>query len=103
MQLPETPSFRLDGSRALVTGAGRGIGLACAAALASAGAAVTLCARSASEIEEASEAIRVGGGKARAVTLDVTDLEAVAAFFTEHEPFNILVNNAGTNRPKDVM
>ena len=32
--LPETPSFRLDGRRALVTGAGRGIGLAAAAALA---------------------------------------------------------------------
>ncbi|MGC1824023.1 MAG: 3-oxoacyl-ACP reductase, partial [Pseudolabrys sp.] len=27
MQLPATPSFRLDGKRALVTGAGRGIGL----------------------------------------------------------------------------
>ncbi|HBF29541.1 MAG TPA: 3-oxoacyl-ACP reductase, partial [Rhizobium sp.] len=30
--LPETPSFRLDGKRALVTGAGRGLGLAAAAA-----------------------------------------------------------------------
>ena len=36
--LPKTPSFRLDGRRALITGAGRGIGLACAAALAEAGA-----------------------------------------------------------------
>ncbi len=36
--LPKTPSFRLDGKRALVTGAGRGIGLAGAAALAEAGA-----------------------------------------------------------------
>ena len=34
MQLPKTPSFRLDGRRALVTGASRGIGLAGAAALA---------------------------------------------------------------------
>ena len=32
--LPVTPSFRLDGRRTLVTGAGRGIGLAAAAALA---------------------------------------------------------------------
>ena len=31
--LPRTPSFRLDGRRALVTGAGRGIGLAAAARL----------------------------------------------------------------------
>ncbi|MGE3868407.1 MAG: 3-oxoacyl-ACP reductase, partial [Pseudorhodoplanes sp.] len=38
--LPKTPSFRLDGKRALVTGAGRGIGLAAGAALAEAGADV---------------------------------------------------------------
>ena len=37
ISLPETPSFRLDGRRALVTGAGRGIGLAAAAALAGPG------------------------------------------------------------------
>ena len=44
--LPHTPGFRVDGRRALVTGAGRGIGLAAAAALAQAGAEVTLAARS---------------------------------------------------------
>ena len=38
MDLPRTPSFRLDGRKALVTGAGRGIGLAAASALADAGA-----------------------------------------------------------------
>lgn len=95
--IPKTPSFRLDGKRALVTGAGRGIGLACAAALAEAGAQVTLAARSASEIEAAAKAI---GGSAGAAVLDVTDLTAVAAFFAGREPFHILVNNAGTNRPK---
>ncbi|MGB6351155.1 MAG: SDR family NAD(P)-dependent oxidoreductase, partial [Pseudolabrys sp.] len=42
---PTTPSFRLDGKHALVTGGGRGIGLAAAAALAEAGAEVTLAAR----------------------------------------------------------
>ncbi len=45
MDLPRTPSFRLDGKRALVTGGTRGIGLAAAAALAEAGAAVTIVAR----------------------------------------------------------
>lgn len=95
--LPRTPSFRLDGRRALVTGAGRGIGLAMAAALAEAGAAVTLVARSAGEIEEAAAAI---GNGAVAATLDVSDLDAVATFFAAREPFHVLVNNAGTNRPK---
>ena len=100
MILPRTPSFRLEGRRALVTGAGRGIGLAAAAALASAGAEVTLVARTATEIEELAAAIAADGGKAHAVTLDVSDLSAVAAFFAGRPAFHVLVNNAGTNRPK---
>jgi len=44
--LPFTPSFRLDGRRALIVGAGRGIGAAGACALAGAGAEVTVAARS---------------------------------------------------------
>ena len=98
--LPRTPSFRLDGRRAVVTGAGRGIGLGAAAALAEAGAAVTLAARTAAEIEEAAAAIRSAGGVAEAAVLDVTDLDAVARFFAERPAFDVLVNNAGTNRPK---
>ena len=61
ISLPKTPSFRLDGRRALVTGAGRGIGLAAAAALGEAGAEVCLISRTGSEIEEAAEAIRAAG------------------------------------------
>jgi NAD(P)-dependent dehydrogenase (short-subunit alcohol dehydrogenase family) len=98
MQLPVTPSFRLDGKHALVTGAGRGIGLACAAALAEAGAHVTLAARTSSEIEEAAAAIRARGQKADALTLDITDTEAVRAAL-KGKLFDVLVNNAGTNRP----
>jgi NAD(P)-dependent dehydrogenase (short-subunit alcohol dehydrogenase family) len=97
LTLPKTPSFRLDGKRAVVTGAGRGIGLAAAAALAEAGAAVTLVARTASEIQVA--AAEIGNGAIAAV-LDVSDITAVQTFFAERPAFHILVNNAGTNRPK---
>ena len=100
MILPRTPSFRLDGRRALVTGAGRGIGLA-AAALAQAGAHVTLAARSAREIGEAAAAIRAEGGLADPLPLDVTDLHAVT-LLADASPFDILVNNAGTNRSKSI-
>ena len=86
-----------------MTGAGRGIGLALAAALAEAGAAVTLVARSAGEIEAGAEAIRAVGGQAAAATLDVGDLDAVAAFFDARSAFHVLINNAGTNRPKPMQ
>lgn len=96
--LPETPSFRLDGRRALVTGAGRGIGLAAAAALAGAGAAVTLAARTADEVEAAAAAIRAGGGQAEALTLDIADTAAVQAAIAARPAFHAFVNNAGTSR-----
>ncbi len=100
VDLARTPSFRLDGKRALVTGGGRGIGLAAASALAAAGAHVTLAARTRSEIDAAAEAIRARGDQAEALQLDVTDIEAARGAIAQAEPFDILVNNAGTNRPK---
>jgi NAD(P)-dependent dehydrogenase (short-subunit alcohol dehydrogenase family) len=103
MDLAKTPSFRLDGKRALVTGGGRGIGLAAASAMAQAGAQVTLVARTQAEIEAAADAIRARGDKAEALVLDVTDLNAVQAALATATPFDVLVNNAGTNRPKMLM
>jgi NAD(P)-dependent dehydrogenase (short-subunit alcohol dehydrogenase family) len=99
MELPATPSFRLDGKRALVTGAGRGIGLAAAAALAQAGAEVTLTARTKEQIEDAAGAMRARGQKAEALVLDVTDVAAAQRAVADAAPFQILVNNAGMNRP----
>lgn len=102
-KLPRTPGFRVDGRRALVTGAGRGIGLACAAALAQAGADVTLVARSDDELRQACEAIRAAGGKCSHAVLDITDAVAVDRTLAQHGPFQILVNNAGLNRPKALV
>jgi NAD(P)-dependent dehydrogenase (short-subunit alcohol dehydrogenase family) len=103
MELPKTPSMRLDAKRALVTGAGRGIGLATAAALAQAGAHVVLAARTAAEIEAASAQIRDDGGSAEALVLDVTDLAAVRLAIDAQAPLDVLVNNAGTNRPAQFL
>src|SRR6185312_8374428 len=74
--------------------------LTAAAALAEAGAHVTLAARTTKEIEEAAEAIRSRGQKADALTLDVTDIEGTRKALAARPPYQILVNNAGINRPK---
>lgn len=92
--------FRLDGKRALVTGAGRGIGLAIARAYAERGAEVTLCARSRDELDSAVADLRAEGLTAEAMVADVTDIPAFAALIEARPAFHILVNNAGTNRPR---
>ena len=94
------PDFRLDGRRALVTGAGRGIGRAIAAGFAAAGAEVTLCARSRDELDSLASEIRAAGGACDTLVLDVTDDAAVQAALARRPAYDVLLNNAGTNRPK---
>jgi NAD(P)-dependent dehydrogenase (short-subunit alcohol dehydrogenase family) len=99
IQLPVTPSLRLDGRRALVTGAGGGLGLAAAAALAAAGAAVTLCDRNAEAVEELAEAMLARGYMVDVLIADVTDIDGMDRSIRAAAPYGIFVNNAGTNRP----
>jgi NAD(P)-dependent dehydrogenase (short-subunit alcohol dehydrogenase family) len=91
--------MQLRGASALVTGAGRGIGRAIAIALGAQGAAVTLVARTAQELEAAAEEVRRAGGRALVHRADLTQSEAcrvaVEAAVRAHGRLQILVNNAG--------
>jgi NADP-dependent 3-hydroxy acid dehydrogenase YdfG len=79
-----------DGRTALVTGASSGIGAATARALAASGFQVVAAAR---RLERCEEIAREVDG--RALRLDVTDPESVAALATELPELSVLVNNAG--------
>jgi NAD(P)-dependent dehydrogenase (short-subunit alcohol dehydrogenase family) len=98
MTLPKTPSFRLDGKRALVAGASSGIGLACAVALGEAGAEVTLAARRVDALNALADEMQSAGMSASALPLDVADIVGTQSAIAENGPFDILVNSAGLAR-----
>mgnify|MGYP004727806193 CR=1 FL=1 len=75
--IPLTPSFRLDGQRALVTGGSRGIGFAAAIALAEAGAQVWIAARDSERLTSAVQQAATAGLTLHALPLDVCDTHAV--------------------------
>ena len=92
-------SFRIDGKRALVTGANTGIGQAIAVGLAEAGAHVIAAGRrSCAETVAACEA---AGGTAEELMLDLADIDACVAALPDD--LDILVNNAGIIRREDTV
>ena len=103
MNYPQTPSFRLDGRNALVTGAGRGIGMGASIALAEAGANVTLVSRTENELKTLSDYLNNKGHNTSFVPLDVNNESDVKNLIENSDPFDILVNNAGTNRPAKLV
>jgi NADP-dependent 3-hydroxy acid dehydrogenase YdfG len=80
---------------ALVTGGGTGIGAAIARRLAQDGFHVVVAGRRRDRLEEVVAQIEAAGGVARAVVMDVTDGEAVAAAAASMDRCDVLVNNAG--------
>ncbi len=91
--------YNMTGKTAVITGAGRGIGEGIATVLADAGAAVVCAARRTDEVERVAADIRAAGGRALAVTTDVTDQQTIDALaqaaIDEFGSLDTWVNNAG--------
>ena len=98
MRLPSTPSLRLDGLSALVTGASSGIGLGSAVALAEAGSHVVLSARNIDKLNTVVNAIKAKGLSAEAMAMDIADTNLIKELIDNKGPFNILVNSAGLGK-----
>jgi NAD(P)-dependent dehydrogenase (short-subunit alcohol dehydrogenase family) len=94
--------FRLDGRRALITGASKGIGLGIARAMAEAGADLVLAARNLAELNAAAEELRQTGRQVSVAPLDLRETERIAAWYDQvvqdHGRPDILVNAAGITR-----
>ena len=97
----------LQGQRALVTGASRGIGKAIALALGSCGATVVATATTEAGAQSITDYLLAGGVQGRGVQLDVrieANIESVVADFEKtHGPVSILVNNAGITQDNLAM
>ena len=95
---------RLAGKKALLTGAAQGMGAAVARHWAAQGAEVCLGDINVEGVAQVAKEIREAGGVATHVKLDVTSeddaVEAVAHTVEAFGEINLLLNNAGVNKPK---
>jgi len=86
-----------------ITGASRGIGRGCAHAFGALGAEVVLVARHLNELLQVADEISDEGGRAYPMVCDVTNAEQVLNVFTSLERCDVLINNAGMNRPQPFL
>ena len=97
--------FDLTGKVALVTGASGGLGLHFARTLAEAGAKVALAARRMEQLE--ANVAAIGGERAIAVAMDVTDPDSVDRGMAEVAerlgPAGIIVNNSGVTATRSAL
>lgn len=92
--------FSLKDKTVLVSGASSGIGLHVAEVFSAAGAAVALASRRVERMEQAASELKIAGGRAAAVYLDVTKHQSIGPAFDAAEqqlgaPIDVLINNAG--------
>jgi NAD(P)-dependent dehydrogenase (short-subunit alcohol dehydrogenase family) len=84
----------------VITGASRGLGRGCALAFAGPGTEVALIARNATELRAVADEVQARGGSARVIECDVTRDERVREAFASLGRCDVLINNAGMNRPQ---
>lgn len=99
--------FALNNKVVLVTGASSGLGKHFAKVLAEAGAMVVVAARRQDRLDALVKEIKIDGGQALAVKIDVTDSESIVAAFDHAEDhfgtIDIVVNNAGIGDPQSFL
>lgn len=95
----------LNGKRAIITGASRGIGRAIAETLGREGAAVAICARTDEGLQQTAREMRAMGITVHARTLDVSDETAIPAFVDwaadQLGGLDILVSNPSAGAAQD--
>ena len=92
--------FEIKNKTALVTGAGKGIGKASAIALAEAGADLIILSRTKSDLLKVEKTIKSLNRKCKIFVCDILDFNQVKEVFGHISNLDILINNAGTNRPE---
>ncbi len=91
--------FRLDGRTALITGAATGLGQAIAVALAKAGADIVITDRPGVSLDDTRAKVAGYGHEITDYAMDVRDLARIREVFEKCGRTDIVVNNAGINRP----